>query len=204
MGAHDLSATGSTLLVLLQNPEDQRAWAKFVLRYGPMVYAWCRRWGLQESDAEDVTQEVLTKLYCKIGGFAYDPAKGSFRGWLKTVAHHAWRDAVEARRRPGAGAAGGSAALDQLQAVAARDDLAESLEREFDGELYAAAAERVRGEVSARDWKIFAELAIVGRPGKEVAEELGMKVAAVFVAKSRVQQRLREAVRELDPQGDAG
>lgn len=53
-----------------------------------MVYRWCRRWHLQDADAEDVTQAVLAKLTGKMGSFEYDPAR-SFRAWLKTVAHHA-------------------------------------------------------------------------------------------------------------------
>ena len=141
MAEQDQSKTGSTLLWLLQDPKDQEAWARFVVRYGPKVHDWCRRWGLQESDAQDVTQEVLLKLCNKIGGFAYDPAKGSFRGWLKTLAHHAWRDSLDSRQRRGL-AAGGSEIQEQLLTVAAHDDLAKRLEEEFDHELMAMAAER--------------------------------------------------------------
>ena len=54
--------------------------------------------GLQDADAEDVAQEILLKLARKLRDFAYDP-KSSFRGWLKTVAHHAWRDFVDGRSR---------------------------------------------------------------------------------------------------------
>ncbi len=57
------SQTSATLLAMLrQVPADQAAWARFADRYGRKIYGWCRRWNLQESDAEDVTQNVLLKL----------------------------------------------------------------------------------------------------------------------------------------------
>ena len=59
------------------------------------------------------------------------------------------------------------------------------------------AAERVKNEVSARDWKIWSDLAGTKRPAKEIAHEVEMQVAAVLVVKSRVQKRLRETVRQL-------
>ena len=94
------SQTRMTLLSRLarSGQADQAAWAEFVDHYGRKVYQWCARWGLQEADAEDVTQTVLLKLAARMKDFAYDPSK-SFRAWLKTVAHHAWRDFVDARRR---------------------------------------------------------------------------------------------------------
>src|SRR5205814_3561668 len=102
-----LPPTRATLLTLLrQDPSDQASWDEFVERYGRHIYRWCRQWKLQDADAEDVTQDILVKLTQKLPAFAYDPSR-SFRGWLKTVAHHAWRD-FEDRRRHAQPAAGDS------------------------------------------------------------------------------------------------
>ena len=197
MRDYSASATGSTLFVLLDKPDDPLAWATFYARYRPKIMEWCRCRGLQEADADDVAQEVMRKLSDDIRGFVYDPGKGRFRSWLKTVVMHALSDAMERRRRLGAGV-GGDTALEQLQAVAAPDDLAERLLQEYRRELVAVAAERVRAEVSSRDWKIFVALAIEGRPGKEVATELGIKVATAHVARNRVQRRILDLVRQLE------
>ena len=61
-----LSTRTSLLLRLRQAPPDQEAWAEFVDRYGPQIHGWCRRWGLQEADAQDVTQTVLLRLASKL------------------------------------------------------------------------------------------------------------------------------------------
>src|SRR4051794_40193551 len=90
--------TRVTLLARLrENPADQAAWAEFVDLYGPAIYAWCRGWKLQEADAQDITQGVLLRLAAKLPEFTYDP-RGSFRSWLKTVTHHAWRNFMRQER----------------------------------------------------------------------------------------------------------
>src|SRR5215212_4002242 len=96
----------SLLNQLRQDPSDQAGWDEFVECYGRHIYRWCRQWKLQDADAQDVTQDVLVKLSQKLHAFAYDPSR-SFRGWLKTGAHHAWRD-FEDSRRQAQRAAGGS------------------------------------------------------------------------------------------------
>jgi RNA polymerase sigma-70 factor (ECF subfamily) len=83
------SATRATLLARLRrDPTDQAAWGEFVEHYGRHIYRWCRQWQLQDADAEDVTQDILLKLAQKLRDFEYDASR-RFRGWLKTVAHHA-------------------------------------------------------------------------------------------------------------------
>jgi DNA-directed RNA polymerase specialized sigma24 family protein len=65
------SRTSVTLLSRLrQDPKDQAAWNDFVARYEPKILQWCRGWKLQDSDARDVTQDVLLKLHRLLAKFA--------------------------------------------------------------------------------------------------------------------------------------
>src|SRR5437763_681623 len=102
---------------LRRNPTDQEAWRAFVDRYGRNIYAWCRQWGLQEADAQDVTQSVLLDLARQMTAFEYRRS-GSFRGWLRTITHRAWCDFLTARRRAAVGGSAG-AVLAQLSDPAA-------------------------------------------------------------------------------------
>jgi RNA polymerase sigma-70 factor (ECF subfamily) len=193
------SATSATLLAQLRHvPPDQTAWDKFTQRYGPRIYAWCRQWNLQDADAQDVTQSVLLKLVEKMQSFDYDASR-SFRGWLRTVARHAFSDFWEGRGR--VVATGGSQSAELIGSVQAREDLMKRLEEEFDYEILDEAMSRVRQRVTPSTWRAFEMTALEGSPGAEVAKVLGMNVATVYVARSKVQKFLQEERCKLEGQG---
>jgi RNA polymerase sigma-70 factor (ECF subfamily) len=191
-----LPTTRVTLLVRLrQDPSDRAGWDEFVESYGRHIYRWCRRWNLQDADAEDVTQDILLKLTQKLPAFAYDPSR-SFRGWLRTVAHHAWRDFADSRRAADR-AAGASRASELMLTLEAREDLAQRLGEAFDLELLEAAKLRVRLRVAPHTWEAFRLIALEGLPVAEVAARVRLQVAMVYVAKSKVQKMLREEIGKL-------
>jgi RNA polymerase sigma factor (sigma-70 family) len=171
---------------------DQAAWSEFVSRYGRQVYEWCRKWKLQEADAQDVTQTVLAKLAEKMRTFTYDPAR-SFRAYLKTLTHYAWCDFLESRKRPGAGD-GGSLVLDVLKSVEARDDLVQRLSAEFDQEMLDEAMVRVQARVEPHTWEAFRLTALEEMSGAEAAKLLKINVATVFKAKSKVLKMLQQEI----------
>ena len=201
MGTGPASHTSPTLLGRLRHdPRDQTAWRAFVARYQPRILGWCRQWGLQPADAEDVAQTVMLKLAAKMQGFEYDPGR-SFRGWLRTLAHHAWSDFVEGQRRVGRGETG---VLDQLQTVAARDDLTARLNDEFDREILDEAMARVRLQVTPAKWEIFRLTAIDGQSGAEVAAKHDMKVATVYAVRSKIQKLLHDEIQKMDAPAASG
>jgi RNA polymerase sigma factor (sigma-70 family) len=191
------SQTSLTLLGRLrQNPLDQAAWNEFVLRYRPKILQWCLRWRLQESDAQDVTQAVLLKLNGLMATFTYDPSR-SFRGWLKTLAHHAWRDLIAERRRCGHANAE-SQMVELFENLEAGDDLVGHLEIEFRRELMDQAMVLVQSRVAPRTWDAFRLTAIEGSSGAAVAAQLEMKIAQVYVAKSEIKKMIRDEIRKLE------
>ncbi len=196
MDNESASKTSVNLLGRLrQNPTDQTAWAEFVRRYSGKIYAWCRHWNLQHADAEDVTQAVLLRLSQKMSTFAYDPSR-SFRSWLKTLTQHAWSDLMTARQGRAQGSAD-SQVYELLQNLAARDDLETRLSAEFDQELLEAAMVRVRLRVQPQTWEAFRLTAIEGLSGAAAAQQLKMRVATVFNAKSKVHRMLQEELAKL-------
>jgi RNA polymerase sigma factor (sigma-70 family) len=197
MAEAPMPTTRVTLLTRLrQDPTDQAAWGVFVERYGRHIYRWCRQWKLQDADAEDVTQDILLKLARTLRAFAYDPSR-SFRGWLKTVAHPAWRDFVDSPGRA-RGAAGDNRVWELMQTLEAREDLVQRLQEAFDHELLEAAKVRVRLRVAPHTWEAFRLLALEDLPVAEVATTVRMQVAMVYVAKSKVQKMLREEIQKLE------
>src|SRR3954447_11639453 len=97
--------THPSLLVRLRDPRDHDAWATFVRLYAPLVYGFARRKGLQDADAADLTQEVLRGVHGSAARLDYEPPRGSFRGWLFTIAYRKLHDlrARQARSARGSG-----------------------------------------------------------------------------------------------------
>jgi RNA polymerase sigma-70 factor (ECF subfamily) len=192
-----LPTTRVTFLVRLrQDPTNEAAWEVFVERYGRHIHRWCRQWKLQDADAEDVTQDILMRLAQKLRAFTYEPSR-SFRGWLKTLAHHAWRNFVDSPRRARA-AAGGNQVWELLGTLEAREDLIQKLQEAFDYDLLEAAKVRVRLRVAPHTWEAFRLAALERLPVAEVAATVHMQVAMVYVAKSKVQKMLQEEIQRLE------
>lgn len=197
MDLDSINITSTTLLDRVGlSPSDEAAWERFVGLYGPRIRGWCRRWGLQAADTEDVTQDVLLRLAQKLRTFQYDGSR-SFRGWLRTLTQHALADYLAERKRQCSGS-GDDDVLDQLRGVQARDDLVERLKDQFDAEIVAMACTRARARVEPQTWEAFRLTAYENLSGDDVAARLGMSRATVFKAKSRVMGFLREEIKRLD------
>jgi RNA polymerase sigma factor (sigma-70 family) len=188
-------ATRASLLLRLRDLGDAQAWSQFVRLYLPLVYEYLRRRGLQDADAADVAQNVLTSIAGAMPGFVYDPGRGSFRGWLLTVTRSRAVEWWQKERRQAALA--GSAAGDWADQRAIEAERA-AWEDDYRHALLACAAERVRPQIQENTWQAFWRTSLEEQPVEAVAAALGMSVGAVYVARSRVMARLREVVGELE------
>jgi len=197
VGNGDSPTTSLTLLGRLRsNPTDQEAWNAFVERYGPKLYAWARQWGLQDADAQDVTQNVMVDLAKLLRSFEYRQG-GSFRSWLRTVAYRAWCDLLGSRKPLPV-----DPQSEGLASQAASDALVQHLEDEWDRELLEEAMLRVQVRVQPHTWQAFRCMAVDGLSGQEVADKLGIQVGTVYVARSKVQKMLQDEVKRLEQASD--
>lgn len=187
-------------MIRLRDLGDQQAWEDFVKLYAPMLFDWCRRHGLQESDAAEATQVVLFKLVSAMREFSYDQSRGRFRGWLRTIASNVVTDLHRAQKKPGRGT-GDSRVLEQLAQVgtpAAIDDLVTQLEQAHRQELLLIAEMRVKLRVKPQTWHAY-QMAIAGdKNPASIAKELNLKISEIYVAKSRVIKMLRKEIEELE------
>jgi RNA polymerase sigma-70 factor (ECF subfamily) len=182
--------TSVSLLQRLRTPAANDAWDRFVKLYTPLLYYWVRRLGVQEPDAADLVQDVLTTLVQKLPEFSYDPSK-SFRGWLRTVTLNRWRNLQ--RRRPVASLGSDDQVIADRSAEE-MDSLEESEYREY---LVGRALGLMQAEFEPATWKMFWEHVVAGRSPAEVAALMGVRVDSVYAAKSRILRRLREELTGL-------
>lgn len=186
-----MNTTSVSLLQRLNRPQDAEAWPRFVRLYTPLLFYWARRTGLNQEDAADLVQDVLTTLVQQLPKFQYDQAK-SFRRWLHAITLNKWRERGRRKALPRA-----SADDPGLSAVAGAAEPLELDEAEYRQRLVAQAMQVMQAEFEETTWKACWEAVVSGRPAAEIAAELGVSVDVVYGAKSRVLRRLRQELQGL-------
>jgi RNA polymerase sigma-70 factor (ECF subfamily) len=189
------TGTRSSLLLRLRDLTDEGAWSQFVAIYTPLIFGCCRGRGLVEADAYDVTQDVLKAVAQALPRFEYNPQRSSFRNWLFTVVRSKLNNffAAQARRPRPAGAT----TLRQFAETAFDAPDEEAWRREHQGHLVRWAAAQIRSDFSGKTWDAFWRTAMAGEDAQAVAEQLGLSLNALYIARSRVTSRLREVIDDL-------
>ncbi|EMI26578.1 RNA polymerase sigma factor [Rhodopirellula europaea] len=196
--------TLSSMLISGVKQMDAESWSRLVGTFGPIVYRWCRTSGIPASDAPDVVQEVFASVARGIGDFQRKKREGSFRSWLATITRNRVRDhfrrlnkLAEADGR----AIGGSEALDQLHQIG-EQEIADTLDSticpaSIESPLIRQVMASVESEFETMTWQAFWATTVDQQPASTVADKLGLSVASVYQAKSRVLRRLRKRMAEL-------
>src|SRR5262245_47551815 len=194
----DAPLTRASLLVRIRDGRDQEAWRQFVQVYAPAVYGYARKRGLQDADAADVMQDVLRSVMQAVGRLNYDALQVSFRAWLFTLAHRRLCDFLTQRNRlpRGTGDTGILGLLEEQPAATADSGW---WDEECARTRFAWTAEQVRRCVPATSWQAFWQTAVEGAKPKEVAKRLGISVAMVYLAKSRVMAKIKEQLEQCEP-----
>jgi RNA polymerase sigma-70 factor (ECF subfamily) len=187
----DGAQTDAALLDNVRNPRNHPAWETFIARYRPMIRGWCRQWFPYEAD--DKACDVLSDLVFIMMRFEYDPEKGRFRAWLKTVTHNMMAKLTKGLPPQF------DTLNDPAEMAEAGEDMAARLAREFDLELLDVAKKRVQQRVKRHTWLAYVATAEEGRKAPEVARELGLKIGSVFQAKRSVIELLKQEIKKLQP-----
>jgi RNA polymerase sigma-70 factor (ECF subfamily) len=189
-------SSASSLLVAVGR-RDPEAWRRLTAIYGPTVFDWGRRAGLQSADAADVMQQVFVNVAAHIGQAQWDRPGDTFRGWLWTIFHSRLMDFFRNQRRQpqavgdsevkrlvdeGPGESAGTASI-------ADEDEAASLVRR--------ALRTIRADFNEKTWQAFWRSSVAGEATSEIARDLGLTPAAVCMCRSRVLRRLRETLAGL-------
>ena len=177
----------------IRDPRDAIAWSDFVEIYAPLVHSYVRTRGLQDADAADVTQDVLQAVATNAGRFDYDPARGSFRGWLFRVTLNKVRDLV-ARRKAHAIGSGESGVHEWLANTTADHGDEQTWDQHHAWRLFLWAAEKARVDFREKTWQAFWRTAVEQQPVERVSQELQVSAGAIHVARCRVIARVKERV----------
>jgi RNA polymerase sigma-70 factor (ECF subfamily) len=188
--------TSVSMLERLAGAPTDDDWRRLDDLYRPLLRAWMARAGVAASDVDDLVQDVLFVVFREIAGFEWR-GQGAFRGWLRTILANRVRDYFRGQKyRPTA--TGGSDFLGQLDELESPDSALSRLwDREHDEHVAASLLRRVQGDFAPATWQAFNRHVLEGEPAGRVAEEFGLSLNSVLLAKSRVLKRLRQELTGL-------
>lgn len=195
----DWLPTRRSLLSRLRAWDDRESWNAFYEAYGRLLFRYAVKAGLNASEAEDVVQDTIVSVAKEMPEFRYDPERGSFKGWLHQIVRRRVVDHL--RRRP-------REQPQEILDVPGRQEADsgndwESLwNSEWAQHLTTRAIERVKTQVSARQFQIFSLAVLQDQPGAVVCRTLGVDPAMVYLARHRVGRLFRREVERLRREGE--
>jgi RNA polymerase sigma factor, sigma-70 family len=197
-------ATRRSLLSRLKESNAQESWREFFDTYWRMIYATALNAGLTDSEAQEVVQETVLTVVRKIKSFRYDPAIGSFKGWLLTTVR--WRIGDQFRKRQQQIDSHSSRQTAETSRTATLERIADpgainldaAWEEEWQRTLFAAALSRVKRQANARHYQMFDLYAVKLWSVDKVAQTLGVSASQVRLAKHRITVLMRREVARLE------
>lgn len=186
-----MDTTRPSLLLRLKDPRDAAAWEVFDHIYRPMLIRYARACGVTPTDAEDIVQQCMSAISTHIGGFEYDPGRGRFKGWLRTMVNNKVRNLHRDRRDRGVES-------DELDGLASKENAPdEEFDRLWKQEHLWHCLRQLRGEVEETTYRAFEAYVIEQRPVNEICTELGIKPNLIYTIKWRMTERVADKMREL-------
>jgi RNA polymerase sigma-70 factor (ECF subfamily) len=185
------NTTHVTLLQRVAQADDGAAWTEFCERYGPLIRSFARRRHVNSAEIDDIMQDVLLILTKSMQDFVYDPSKGKFRSYLKTLVIRAVYRKTFQKKTP--------ILLEDIDAAvdsSGGDPESEAIwEEEWRQHHVRHAMRIIAVEFNEQDQQAFECYGVQGRSAQETAEALKINVDQVYKAKSRILKRLSELIR---------
>jgi RNA polymerase sigma factor (sigma-70 family) len=193
----------------MKNWQDRDSWQQFYDTYANLIFGTALSAGLSHGEAEEVLQETVFTVArnLKADGaeepaFKYDPAKGSFKGWLLNTTRWRIRDQFRKRGPLVRNAAKRDSRTNRTPTEAqipdpAGNGLDAKWEQEYRQTVHEAALDRVKRSVKAKHYQVYDLYVVKQWPATKVARILGLNAGQVFVAKCRIIALLKKEVQRL-------
>ena len=200
--------TRRSLITRLKNWEDQEGWREFFDTYWKLIYSVAIKSGLTDQEAEDVVQDTVLTIAKTMPGYQYDREKCRFKTWLMRITRMRIVDQFR-KRRP-------ALALQDFDRSDTHTGIEETIadptppfvetlwEEEWQKNLIDAAMERVKHRVTPQHYQIFYLRVVKELGAAKVARTLGVSAAQVYLIKHRVAALMKEEIRRLEKNMNAG
>lgn len=192
-----MNETSLSLLDRIRATSDAESWDRLVALYAPLLKRWLRRYEIQDSDADDITQEVMAALLNELPKFQHNQQTGAFRSWLRKILVNRVR--LFWRSRKYQPVATGTSSIDEMlnQLQDDTSEVSQIWDREHDEIVLKRLMKAIQPQFKAQTWHAFQRQVIDHQRADAVAHELEMSLSSVYMAKSRVLSALRREAEGL-------
>ncbi|WDE95208.1 sigma-70 family RNA polymerase sigma factor [Lentisphaera profundi] len=191
--------TNATLLQRVKNTHDDSSWDEFNEYYRPYIYMITKGLNIRHHDALEITQMIIIKIWKHLPEFNYDPDKGYFRGWLRTVTVNTVRnyiakkayshESIEGLEEVEEGKGFNNKVTDaEIEAIA---------DREWEHYICDLAWNNVKADFNDNVQEVYAQLS-TGTKCETIAENIGIKCNTVYIYRKRIQEKLYKEIRRLN------
>ncbi|MCM8531735.1 MAG: sigma-70 family RNA polymerase sigma factor [Lentisphaeraceae bacterium] len=195
-------STRYTLLERAKSQSDSAAWEELIGFYRRYIYVIIRSMGVNNSDTEDVLQQVLIELWKYLPDYEYDPEKSKFRSWVSVVTRN---QVISFVRRSQSHLKKLDKAQQQVQesylSTIKTPEVDEIFQKEWELFLSNTAFENIAKHFSPKALEAF-QLFAGGVKVNEISNKLDVKADSIYKYISRIKVKLVEEVQSLKQELD--
>lgn len=172
---------------------DELRWEDFYKTYKSLIYFVGRDLGLNDTEKEDLVQDVMSYFFKKSETFIYDREKGKFRSYFKRIIKNKAIDIIRGRKN---GTISAQTVQDIIENIPAKLDM--NWDAQWKKHIFKEAVKEVQNQVTPQVFKVFSLVALKKMSVEDVSVSLGISKNAVYVYKNGAVSKLRSIVKELD------
>ena len=185
--------TRQTLIHRAKNPSDGQAWEEFVHYYRDFISVVIAKMIRNSHTREDLSQEVLVKVWKSLQNMELGKNKAKFRTWLSTIIKNTTLNFLEREKH--------RKTVDLDQVIVAMEpekasEVDQMIEAEWEKNVTNLAMERIKEAFTGKAVEVFIK-SVEGKSTEEICEELDVKANTVYVLKNRVKSRFIEEIKQL-------
>lgn len=182
--------TSQTLLDKIASG-DEIGWDEFFSRYSPIVKALAMFKGVNESDADDICQQVMTQFFQQSRQFKFDPGIARFRTYFGRIVRSKIADFYRRKREM---------PVAEFEAIPVEPETEKLFMEEWRRMVLKEAEQELKQLVTPETFQAYQLFAVQKRPIQKVTAYLDCSANQVYQAKKRCFAKLREILLRMNEQ----
>lgn len=189
----DTYLTRQTLLSRLKTKSDEQSWEDFVFYYGNFIHSIIGKMGVNSSESDDLSQQIILKIWNSIDKFDYTQKKGGFRNWIYTITKNTVLTQISHDKNC---AKKTEAIIEDSFGIFSMPEIDGVISEEWNKHISTLAFENISKKVSVQAMEAF----ISGFRKEAVgvtATRLGLNEKTIYIYRHRIKNKLKAEISNL-------